>query len=291
MSQALRKLTGASSPSRKTTLIFINQIREKIGVMFGNPETTTGGRALKFYSSVRIDIRRIERDQGGRERHRQPHAACKVVKNKVAPPFRRPSSTSSTARASRARATWSTSASSTSIVEKSGAWFTYGDDAPRPGPREREAVPPGQPRPRRRDREEDPDEPRPPRERRLRRGPGDGRDAAPLGGDKVRTGSSRNSGPRKPFRGGCVQQLHAAFADVVFRLRQRTVSPHPPSRARVLEPVHRDALPAGHERDRAGGRVPGASAAASSTRSSGWLSFLPCPSSGSRSRASPKGTI
>ena len=86
MSQALRKLTGVVSKS-KTCLIFINQLREKIGVMFGNPETTTGGRALKFYSSVRIDIRRIgaikdgDAVVGGRTR-------VKVVKNKVAPPFR-----------------------------------------------------------------------------------------------------------------------------------------------------------------------------------------------------------
>ena len=86
MSQALRKLTGVVSKS-KTSLIFINQLREKIGVMFGNPETTTGGRALKFYASVRIDIRRIgaikdgEQVVGGRTR-------VKVVKNKVAPPFR-----------------------------------------------------------------------------------------------------------------------------------------------------------------------------------------------------------
>jgi len=86
MSQALRKLTGAVSKS-KTCLIFINQLREKIGVMFGNPETTTGGRALKFYASVRIDIRRIGAIKdgdvvvGGRTR-------AKVVKNKVAPPFR-----------------------------------------------------------------------------------------------------------------------------------------------------------------------------------------------------------
>src|SRR5687767_15910899 len=86
MSQALRKLTGIVSKS-KTCLIFINQPREKIGIMFGNPETTTGGRALKFYSSVRIDIRRIGAIKdgdvvvGGRTR-------VKIVKNKVAPPFR-----------------------------------------------------------------------------------------------------------------------------------------------------------------------------------------------------------
>ena len=86
MSQALRKLAGSLSKSN-TTCIFINQLREKIGVMFGNPETTTGGRALKFFSSVRIDVRRIDsikRDGeivGNRVR-------AKVVKNKVAPPFR-----------------------------------------------------------------------------------------------------------------------------------------------------------------------------------------------------------
>src|SRR5499427_2255476 len=86
MSQALRKLTGIVAKSR-TTLIFINQIREKIGVMFGNPETTTGGRALKFYASVRIDIRRIgsikegDADVGSRTR-------VKIVKNKMAPPFK-----------------------------------------------------------------------------------------------------------------------------------------------------------------------------------------------------------
>jgi recombination protein RecA len=87
MSQALRKLTGVVSKTR-TTLIFINQIREKIGVMFGSPETTTGGRALKFYSSVRIDIRRIGQIKDGEE----PIGArtkATVVKNKVAPPFKK----------------------------------------------------------------------------------------------------------------------------------------------------------------------------------------------------------
>ena len=73
MSQALRKLTGAIAKS-KCTVIFINQIREKIGVMFGNPETTPGGRALKFYASIRIDVRRTGSDQGRRSRRRQPHA-------------------------------------------------------------------------------------------------------------------------------------------------------------------------------------------------------------------------
>ena len=86
MSQALRKLTGAISKS-ETVVIFINQLREKIGVMFGSPETTTGGRALKFYSSVRIDIRRIGAIKDG-ERNVGNRVKAKVVKNKIAPPFR-----------------------------------------------------------------------------------------------------------------------------------------------------------------------------------------------------------
>src|SRR3989440_5526193 len=86
MSQALRKLTGAISRSR-TTLIFTNQLREKIGVMFGNPETTTGGRALKFYASVRLDIRRIDSIKHGTTVMGN-RTRVKVVKNKVAPPFR-----------------------------------------------------------------------------------------------------------------------------------------------------------------------------------------------------------
>ena len=109
MSQALRKLTASISKSN-TLVIFINQIRMKIGVMYGSPETTTGGNALKFYASVRLDIRRIgsvkERDEviGNQTR-------VKVVKNKVAPPFRRSSSTSCTARASPSSARSSISAS------------------------------------------------------------------------------------------------------------------------------------------------------------------------------------
>jgi recombination protein RecA len=86
MSQALRKLTAAIARSR-TCCIFINQLREKIGVMFGNPETTPGGRALKFYSSVRIDLRRIETIKSG-ERAVGNRVRAKIVKNKVAPPFR-----------------------------------------------------------------------------------------------------------------------------------------------------------------------------------------------------------
>ena len=125
MSQALRKLTGIVSRSN-TALIFTNQLREKIGVMFGSPETTPGGRALKFYSSVRLDIRRIETIKQGQEAI-GIRARVKVVKNKVAAPFR----------VAEFDVMYGTGISregglldvgvASDIVSKSGAWFNYGD--------------------------------------------------------------------------------------------------------------------------------------------------------------------
>ncbi len=127
MSQALRKLTSIIARSR-TIVIFINQIRMKIGVMFGNPETTTGGNALKFYSSVRIDIRRIGADQERQRRHRLAHQGQGGQEQGGAAHSARPSSTSCTGPASPRKVNWSISRPSTTIIEKLGAWYSYGGE-------------------------------------------------------------------------------------------------------------------------------------------------------------------
>jgi len=125
MSQAMRKLTGAISKS-KTCLVFINQIREKIGVMFGNPETTPGGRALKFYSTVRIDIRRVStiKDPNGATGN---HVRARVVKNKVAPPFREAEFDIMFNEGISSEGDLLDLAVKYEIVKKQGAWLSYGD--------------------------------------------------------------------------------------------------------------------------------------------------------------------
>jgi recombination protein RecA len=125
MSQALRKLTGAIAKS-KTTVIFINQIREKIGVMFGSPETTPGGRALKLYSSVRLDIRRIGAIKDG-DNNVGNRVRARVVKNKVAPPFREAEFDIMFTEGISTEGDLIDLAEKSDIVQKSGAWYSYGD--------------------------------------------------------------------------------------------------------------------------------------------------------------------
>lgn len=126
MSQALRKLTGAISKSN-TVVIFINQLREKVGVMYGNPEVTTGGRALKFYSTIRIDVRRIEQIKGPGNEFIGSRTRAKIVKNKVSPPFKEAEFDIMYGQGISRSGEVLDLAVKTDVVRKSGAWFYYGE--------------------------------------------------------------------------------------------------------------------------------------------------------------------
>ncbi len=223
MSQALRKLTGSISKSG-CMVIFINQIRMKIGVMFGNPETTTGGNALKFYASVRLDIRRIGQIKE-REEVVGNQTRVKVVKNKVAPPFKQVEFDIMYGEGISKTGELIDLGTKANIIEKSGAWISYEGERIGQGRENAKAVPEGEPQDRRQDRKGHPRQRGPHRRQdagragreglRGRRGAGRRRRAAGAGARTPKKARPRQSADRQPISQQALTR--PAIAGLFFR--------------------------------------------------------------------------